>query len=389
MNRVLVVLPIALAFLSGMSFTSAALAQSWTEVGDAGDLPITAQTPIGSGALTTINGGLAFQNVDMYEIFITGGGTFSAIGVTGGPPLFLNPQLYLFDSEGRGVYANDDCFGCGSTALLPANHLLTPLTPGRYFLAVSTAHLSPISLSGLIFPCVGCSPGSVFGPIGPGGAEAVTGWSGFPFTAGTYRITLTGARFPPAADSTPPVVIPTVSGTLGLDGWYTSDVAVSWAVSDDESPISTQTGCTSSSVTSDTPSVTFTCTVASDGGTSSESVTIRRDATPPAISCSANPSVLWPPFGQLVAVQTFVSVNDVLSGPAGFVLDSVATSEGELVSNVVGWNLGSSDTSGFLRANRVGSNTGRFYTLIYMGADNAGNKASCDVAVSVPHDQGL
>jgi hypothetical protein len=31
----------------------------------------------------------------------------------------------------------------------------------------------------------------------------------------------------PTADSTPPIITPTVVGTLGSDGWYTSDVSVS------------------------------------------------------------------------------------------------------------------------------------------------------------------
>src|SRR5262245_35509620 len=37
---------------------------------------------------------------------------------------------------------------------------------------------------------------------------------------------------PPPADSTPPVITPNVSGTLGDNGWYISDVTVSWSVVD-------------------------------------------------------------------------------------------------------------------------------------------------------------
>lgn len=51
-------------------------------------------------------------------------------------------------------------------------------------------------------------------------------------------------------DNTPPVITPTVSGTSGNNGWYTSDVGVSWAVTDGESVISSSSGCGAVSVTS-------------------------------------------------------------------------------------------------------------------------------------------
>ncbi len=40
-------------------------------------------------------------------------------------------------------------------------------------------------------------------------------------------------------DSSPPEVTPSVTGELGANGWYTGDVAVSWAVSDPVSDIAT------------------------------------------------------------------------------------------------------------------------------------------------------
>jgi hypothetical protein len=85
-------------------------------------------------------------------------------------------------------------------------------------------------------------------------------------------------------DSTPPVITPNVSGTLGSNGWYTSNVNVSWSVVDDESTVSSQTGCEATSVTTDTTGVTFTCSATSAGGTASQSVTLKRDATAPGIS---------------------------------------------------------------------------------------------------------
>jgi hypothetical protein len=84
-------------------------------------------------------------------------------------------------------------------------------------------------------------------------------------------------------DSTPPVVAPQIAGTLGNNGWYTTDVHVSWLVVDPESVISSSSGCGPGSVTSDTIGMTFTCTATSAGGSDSASVTVRRDASPPVL----------------------------------------------------------------------------------------------------------
>jgi hypothetical protein len=91
-------------------------------------------------------------------------------------------------------------------------------------------------------------------------------------------------------DPTPPVVTPIATGTLGSNGWYTSDVNVTWTVTDPESPVSGSTGCGASSVTTDTSGVTFTCLATSAGGSANGSVTIKRDATPPIISSLPAPT---------------------------------------------------------------------------------------------------
>lgn len=90
------------------------------------------------------------------------------------------------------------------------------------------------------------------------------------------------------ADTTPPVITPNISGTLGTGGWYTSNVTVTWTVTDPDGPISSSTGCGASTVSTDTNGVTFTCTATSDGGTASNSVTVKRDASPPIVTGSAS-----------------------------------------------------------------------------------------------------
>src|SRR5918996_197423 len=91
----------------------------------------------------------------------------------------------------------------------------------------------------------------------------------------------------PPSDTTPPVITPNVSGTLGNNGWYVSDVTVSWTVVDNESAISSSSGCGSTTLTTETAGTTLTCTATSAGGTSNQSVTIKLDKTGPTATLAA------------------------------------------------------------------------------------------------------
>jgi hypothetical protein len=119
-----------------------------------------------------------------------------------------------------------------------------------------------------------------------------------------------------------------------------------------------------------------------------KTITIRLDKTPPTLTCSPNPNTLWPPNNKLVPVNVSVNVTDSLSGPAGFNLVSVTSSEPGGLGDIQGFVVGTPSTSGQLQAQRLGSGSGRTYSFIYSGADRAGNLASCTTTVSVPHDQG-
>jgi len=99
-----------------------------------------------------------------------------------------------------------------------------------------------------------------------------------------YQVTVS-----PSSDTTPPVITPSVSGTLGNNGWYVSDVSVTWTVTDLQSDITSQIDCGPTTISDDTAGTTLTCQATSAGGTASQSVTIKRDATPPTISGAASP----------------------------------------------------------------------------------------------------
>jgi YVTN family beta-propeller protein len=119
----------------------------------------------------------------------------------------------------------------------------------------------------------------------PGGGAIVAGGVN---TANTDTVEIWNAsRSLTPADTTPPVLTPHVTGTLGDNGWYTSDVTVAWSVTDEDSPVEIVAGCVTSQITADTDGLPFGCTAASGGGESSASITIKRDATPPGIAITS------------------------------------------------------------------------------------------------------
>ncbi len=87
------------------------------------------------------------------------------------------------------------------------------------------------------------------------------------------------------ADPTPPQIDADVTGTLGSNGWYISDVDISWEVTDADSSILWEAGCSDRTVTSN-GSKSFTCRAESQGGRAADTVAFKRDATPPSITPS-------------------------------------------------------------------------------------------------------
>ncbi len=188
----------------------------------------------------------------------------------------------------------------------------------------------------------------------------------------------------------PPVAHPTQSPAPYGAGWNNTNVIVQWNWTDAGGPGIDPANCTASSTSSGQGAITLTATCKGLSGlTGTAQYTVKVDLTPPTVTCSAMPSVLWPANNKLVSVTTTVNVSDSVSGPAGFSLVSVTSSEPDSGSgDIQGWTPGSPSTSGQLRAARLGSGTGRVYTLTYRGSDIAGNAATCQTTVSVPHDQG-
>ncbi len=115
-------------------------------------------------------------------------------------------------------------------------------------------------------------------------------------------------------DSTPPSISSVVSGALGANGWYTSDVNMSWIVSDAESAITSSTGCDNSTIASNTPGITLTCSATSEGGTATESITVKLDKNVPSVSI--NTPVNNASFGVGALVNASFTCGDGISGIA-------------------------------------------------------------------------
>jgi fibronectin type 3 domain-containing protein len=112
-----------------------------------------------------------------------------------------------------------------------------------------------------------------------------------------------------------PVITPQMSGTLGTNGWYTGNVTLTWSVTDSLGTVSSTNGCGPVGVTSDTTGQTYTCSATGLGGSSSQSVTIKRDATPPVASATPTPMPNGNGWNKTSVVVGF-SGTDAISGIA-------------------------------------------------------------------------
>ena len=215
---------IAVIFLA---LAPSALAVS--ESGDAGGLPSTAQN-VGSSAVTQILGSFTGGgDVDVYHLCLSNGASFSAstVGQTA-----LDTQIFLFDSQGFGVYANDDAATGLRGSRLPANHRFSPRAGGDHYLAISSFNNDPRSSAGEIFLdgfMPNLYPDAVVNAVGVGGGEPVVTWVGpTRGPAGLYGISLTGTT---PCDTTPP----TVALTSPADGARVkqgAELAVDFSCSD-------------------------------------------------------------------------------------------------------------------------------------------------------------
>jgi hypothetical protein len=114
------------------------------------------------------------------------------------------------------------------------------------------------------------------------------------------------------------------------------------------------------------------------------------DKTPPVITLSATPKILWPPNGRLVPVTLSGTITDAGSGVNASTAEYAVQDEYGEVRPFGKITLDAAGNYSFtilLRAGRRGNDlNGRQYTIRVSAKDNAGNRGVRWTRVTVPHD---
>lgn len=206
-----------------------------------------------------------------------------------------------------------------------------------------------------------------------------------------------------SVESVAPVTTATVTPALpGESGWYRSAVTVTLGASDNCSGVARTEFSTDGGVTWEP--YTSNLSFVSDGikiihyrsvdnaGNIEEarSLTVRIDQTAPAISLSADPSVIWPPNGKIIPITLSGSGADAVSGLAA--VSYVVTDEYGLPLGVPLRSLNGDSATWAdqlsVEARRNGHDLdGRVYQVAATLTDVAGNTATATVIIRVPHDR--
>ena len=158
--------------------------------GDAGKNFNNANITTGVGVLSTICGNLAETDgtgADMYQIMVLG--TTSSASATDRGNSTLDPMLYLFDSSGKALFANDNASGATTDSLIST----VSITPGLYFLAIVPAGQEGLNKNGVdLFTQVTGSTTTLSPTSTP---KVLKDWSNTGNTSGKYIISLDDAGF--------------------------------------------------------------------------------------------------------------------------------------------------------------------------------------------------
>lgn len=111
------------------------------------------------------------------------------------------------------------------------------------------------------------------------------------------------------------------------------------------------------------------------------------DTTPPSLSVSVSPTVLWPPNEKLLPITVTLAVKDDHDPQPEIKLESITANEPLKKEDTKEAKIGTDDRQFKLKAERDGKNKiGRIYTITYSATDASGNKATASATVVVPHD---
>lgn len=246
--------------------------------------------------------------------------------------------------------------------------------------------------------------------VGPSDARDLNGDGQIDSSDLQILLSLCGLACSRVADSTPPVTTASASPNPNDNGWNNTNVTISLNSTDNE-PGGTgvkqiQWSVAGAQVGSSTvPGSTTTVTISAEGTTvltyfgtdsagnieTAKSITVKIDRTPPVITASANPPVLWPPNAKMVNVAVSGMMADTLSGVNSSTAAFAVKDAYGLVQPSGPVNVTANGTYSFtisLEARRDGQDmNGRLYTITVNAKDNAGNAGSATTTVIVPHDR--
>jgi hypothetical protein len=139
-------------------------------------------------------------------------------------------------------------------------------------------------------------------------------------------------------DSTPPTVSNALSpaAPTGANGWYTGPVTVTWTVADAQTVVSSQTGCGPASPPNGT--TTLTCTAKSIGGSTTISVTVKRDSTAPTKLKAKGLKKTYPHGTKPVKKKIKCKATDAESGIASCKIKGLKTNPGKHKVTVIATN---------------------------------------------------
>lgn len=166
---------------------------------------------------------------------------------------------------------------------------------------------------------------------------------------GTPGLTASGSVTYSIIDDSAPVITYDLSPAQadGLNGWYRTDVKLTWHVADAESPVSLrEVGCNDQTITSDQLEIAYACSATSAGGsTGPVSVSIKRDATAPDVAYVSASGTMGNEGWYRSPVTATFKVTDATSGPAQDTLTATSP-DGLEGDNVVVGNPEASDLAG-------------------------------------------
>ena len=135
--------------------------------------------------VSQVSGAVGSSDYDLYQLNL-----FEGMTAAFSTAANFDTQLFLFDSEGAGVRANDDVFFSGEDANLNSRiPTFTAPSSGEYFLAVSGYDYDPVSGGGLIFPSEpfdGVYSANTFSPVT--GFQDNTDGEGDGSDSGSYQL---------------------------------------------------------------------------------------------------------------------------------------------------------------------------------------------------------